>query len=310
MEKTKKRLEEYWDEIISKKIPSYVTFKKMNEEVIEHLDFIRWVFKRIILPMVMFYVAAGLILRMDILGSIFLSTLLFFYSNLLPDVDALFQKTEDKMLDSLWYEKYSLLFFAPMMIYYIISGRARPLYSTEEKTFHNYKTVVIYGAFLFIIGSIFWMDTVKRVMFPLFGMLGFTTHLLIDRKLYVNRIYSHRVGEEVTKKVYVCGSFRFINEMDELEKKLRDENIECEVSKKTDNQGILGCLDKIDDADVVYVVNPEGYVGRSICFDLGYAYAKSKPIYTMYPIGDPPVMSLIKGVLTFEELISLLKHNP
>jgi len=309
MEKTRKRLEEYWDEIISKKIPSYATFKKMNEEIIEHLDFIRWVFKRITLPMVVFYVAVGLILGMDIFGSIFLSTLLFFYSNLLPDVDALFQKTEDKMLDSLWYEKYSLLFFAPMMIYYIISGRARPLYSTEEKTFHNNKTIVIYGTFLFIIGSIFWMDTVKRVMFPLFGMLGFTTHLLIDRKFYINRIYSHRVREESTKKVYVCGSFRFTNEMDELEKKLRDENIECEVSKKMDDHGVQGCLEKIDRTDVVYVVNPRGYVGRSICFDLGYAYAKGKPIYAMYPIEDPPVMNLIKGVLTFEELINLLKHS-
>jgi len=112
------------------------------------------------------------------------------------------------------------------------------------------------------------------------------------------------------KKVYLCGSFRFVHVIEELERKLKEEKIDCEASEKMDSRGIVGCLEKIDEADVVYVVNPEGYVGRSICFDLGYAHAKGKPIYTMYPIEDPPVMSLMKGVLTFEELISLLKHNP
>jgi len=111
------------------------------------------------------------------------------------------------------------------------------------------------------------------------------------------------------KKVYLCGSFRFVHEIEELEKKLREEGIDCEASKEMDSRGILGCLEKIDRADVIYVVNPEGYVGRSLCFDLGYAYARNKLIYAMHPIEDPPVMSLIKGVLTFEELISLLKHN-
>ena len=111
------------------------------------------------------------------------------------------------------------------------------------------------------------------------------------------------------KVLYVCGSFKFIREINELEGKLEEENIEFRMSKKMSRRGILGCLEKIDEADVVYVVNQDRYVGRSVCVDIGYAYAKGKPIYSMYPIDDPPIMSMVKGVLSFEELINLLKHS-
>jgi nucleoside 2-deoxyribosyltransferase len=111
------------------------------------------------------------------------------------------------------------------------------------------------------------------------------------------------------KILYACGSFKFIREMNELEGKLEEENIEFRMSKKMSSRGIHGCLEKIDEADVVYVINPDGYVGRSVCVDIGYAYAKDKPIYCMYAIDDPPIMSMVKGVLSFEELINILKHS-
>lgn len=109
------------------------------------------------------------------------------------------------------------------------------------------------------------------------------------------------------KRLYVCGSFRFRRELERLERKLKEEKIQHQVSKKMGSHGILECLGKIDDADVVYVVNPEGYVGRSVSVDIGYAYAKNKPIYVMNEVDDPPVRDLIKGVLSPEALIGLLK---
>lgn len=111
------------------------------------------------------------------------------------------------------------------------------------------------------------------------------------------------------KRIYVCGSFKFLSQIKELESMLRKEKIKFIVSKGLDVRGILGCLEKIDQADVVYVVNPDGYIGKSVSLDIGYAYAKNKPIYVMHPINDPPVMSLVKGVLSFNELISFLKRN-
>jgi nucleoside 2-deoxyribosyltransferase len=109
------------------------------------------------------------------------------------------------------------------------------------------------------------------------------------------------------RKVYVCGSFRFKREMEELEHILEKEDIEHQIAKTKNNRGILGCLKKIDDSNIIYIVNPGGYVGNSVCVDIGYAYAKNKPIYALNELGDPPLMSLLQGTLSFEELINLLK---
>ena len=110
-------------------------------------------------------------------------------------------------------------------------------------------------------------------------------------------------------RLYVCGSFRFRREIEELEQKLKKENIQCQ-SSKMDAGGILGCLKKVDDADVVYVVDPEGYVGKSVSVDIGYAYGKGKAIYVMHPVDDPPIMDLTNGVLPPKALIDLFKRSP
>jgi len=108
------------------------------------------------------------------------------------------------------------------------------------------------------------------------------------------------------KKVYLCGSLRFLNEMEDLARKLG--NFECQIPKKN-NRGILRCLKTIDDSDVIYIVNPEGYVGKSVSVDIGYAFAKNKRIYAMCPIDDPPVGNLISRIMTPDALIGLLKAD-
>ena len=97
--------------------------------------------------------------------------------------------------------------------------------------------------------------------------------------------------------------------MDELERILKEEKIEYQISRKVDVRGILGCLKKIDDADVVYVVDPKGYVGKSVSVDIGYAYAKNKSIYVMHRVDDPPVTDLISDVLSPKVLVDLLKKG-
>ena len=60
MDGTRKKLSIYWDELISKKIPSYVNFQKVEDEIKEHFGFLRWAFKRIILPITVAYILAGI----------------------------------------------------------------------------------------------------------------------------------------------------------------------------------------------------------------------------------------------------------
>lgn len=97
--------------------------------------------------------------------------------------------------------------------------------------------------------------------------------------------------------------------MERLENILKDAKINYIISKKADARGIIGCLEKINKADVIYIVNPDGYIGRSVSVDIGYAYAKGKEIYAMHRIDDPPVMNLVKDVLSFQDSIGLLKHR-
>jgi hypothetical protein len=112
---------------------------------------------------------------------------------------------------------------------------------------------------------------------------------------------------DVMKRLYVCGSFKFTRNMEDLERKLEKENIQFQMSKKIDSRGILGCLKEIDDADIVYVVNPRGYIGKSVSVDIGYAYAKNKSIYIMHPVEDPPIMDLIDDILSPEALVDFLR---
>jgi hypothetical protein len=116
----------------------------------------------------------------------------------------------------------------------------------------------------------------------------------------------HGSGNQV-KRVYICGSFKFLNKIDELGRLLEAESLDYSVSRSLDANGIHGCLEKIDRADIVYIVNPDGYVGKSVSIDIGYAYARNRPIYAMCPVDDPPIMNLIKGVLSFEEFVNFLK---
>lgn len=73
--------------------------------------------------------------------------------------------------------------------------------------------------------------------------------------------------------------------------------------------GISACFAKIDKVDIVFIVNPGGYVGTSVSADIGYAYAKRKPVYALEPISDSEINELLSGVLSENELIALLKQK-
>lgn len=60
---------------------------------------------------------------------------------------------------------------------------------------------------------------------------------------------------------------------------------------------------KVDLADIIYVVNPGGYVGASVTLEIGYTYAMKKPLFAMEPIKEYTVMGLIDGILSPAELL-------
>ncbi|MBI2673010.1 hypothetical protein HYX19_02010 [Candidatus Woesearchaeota archaeon] len=199
MKKTKSKLSEYWDNLIAERIPLYIHFNKVEEEIKEHFTFLKWTFKRILLPIIVFYVIVGIFLRTNVLGSLVIALLIFLYSNFLPDIDFLMKEAKKEERVSKWYEKYALLFFAPIVIYYILDGRKKPIYTEKGKSFHNFKTALIYGIFLFIVGAILWQESIKMLVLPFFGVLGFSFHLMVDGRIK-NIFHKHFQKESLKRK--------------------------------------------------------------------------------------------------------------
>ncbi len=181
MTNSRERLKEYWDLVILKKMPPHAHFHKVEDELKEHYALLVWSWKRFLLPLVLLYIVLGLVFKSYILAPLFISLLVFFYSNFLPDVDILVNKPQNNERESLWYELYFPLCFAPIFLYYVMTGKANPLYSNKNRPFHNVYTIFVWGFFLLIISSLFWPDDLlKKIMLPLFGMAGFSLHLMID----------------------------------------------------------------------------------------------------------------------------------
>jgi len=67
-------------------------------------------------------------------------------------------------------------------------------------------------------------------------------------------------------------------------------------------------IENVKQADIIYVVDKDGYVGRSTSVEIGVAYGLGKKIYAMERIKDPSVDILVDEVLSTDELISRIKH--
>ena len=66
-------------------------------------------------------------------------------------------------------------------------------------------------------------------------------------------------------------------------------------------------FERIDAADVVYVYNPQGYVGNSVLTEIGYSFGRGKPIYSSEPIQDPLIAGLIDKIIPKAKLVDELK---
>ncbi len=137
------------------------------------------------------------------------------------------------------------------------------------------------------------------------------------------------------KKICLCGSFRFFDLILKLEKTFSDTGLVCyrpspfkyrsqstpsefadSWSSLSDQEKLreskraeLSHFDKIEKADLIYIVNPGGYIGFSVTLEIGYAYAKGKELYSLDRIEDYAVMSLIHSVVSPEELTDKMKSK-
>ena len=176
-------------ESINRVVRSKLALRYMENETSMHIYLLIEVLKWIVLPASFIYVCADFyFFKENALDSMFWGILIFIYSNFLPDLPTIYreQKNNKVTKDLPWYKKYALLLFAPLFIWVLFSGTRLKWKTTE--TFHNFKSLAIYGAFLllwgfFAFGSfpISIGDMTKILSLPLYGMIGYLTHLKADK---------------------------------------------------------------------------------------------------------------------------------
>jgi len=162
---------------------------QMKEETSEHVNTVVRVFKFVVLPMSIVYVCLNYFFFGEIaLDSTLWGVLIFVYSSFLPDLPCIYRRKKDVRVakELPWYKKYALLLFAPLFIFALLRGTTLLGWSTTE-TFHNLKSLTIYEAFLFVLGLAFVAPQVsmsaiaKIASLPLYGLIGYLTHLKVDR---------------------------------------------------------------------------------------------------------------------------------
>jgi hypothetical protein len=172
---------------VNKKIRSRIPVVRMEEETSAHLSAMMKVFTIIVVPASLFYIFVDLsFLGRNAIDSAMWGVLVFFYSNFLPDLPGIYwRKKVAKTKELQWYKKYALLLFAPLFVCFVVSGLKLDWKTAE--TFHNFKSVTVYGSFLVLLGLLFFGNlpmSVGRVTEILsiscYGILGYLTHLKVD----------------------------------------------------------------------------------------------------------------------------------
>jgi len=160
-----------------------LSFQKIWSEVKEHLPFTLWIFKKIVIPILPFLIAANFLLKVELLPAVIISFIPLVYGNFLPDFDILMKYSRKK--NSSFFSKIFLFLFAPLYLYYFVFENSKPIYTNKKKEFHSLRYFLLY--FFFLLGISFlifsYQDVYKHFIFSTIGSFGYLAHLLIDKNL-------------------------------------------------------------------------------------------------------------------------------
>ena len=68
-------------------------------------------------------------------------------------------------------------------------------------------------------------------------------------------------------------------------------------------------LEKILNSDAVYVCDPNGYVGKTTCYEIGFCYSKKKPLYFLEKPKDLPMPINMNQIMGPEEFGKMVLDN-
>lgn len=164
----------------------------MKLETFEHVHLLTKLLKLVVVPLSLTYFFTEFFLfENNVLDSMLIGVALFFYSNFVPDLPAIFrrriyQDERDALYGSLSrYKTYALFLFAPFFILLVFCGVKIKWKTTE--TFHNFKSLAVYGGFIFAVSFLILLvfpisigGIMEAFCVPLYAILGYLTHLRVD----------------------------------------------------------------------------------------------------------------------------------
>lgn len=117
----------------------------------------------------------------------------------------------------------------------------------------------------------------------------------------------------VLTRIAICSSSRFYESARRTAERLSGEGVivftpsfehdETQVSVDTETKAFLthSFLEKISAADAVYVIAEDGYIGRSVALEIGYATALGKPVFLSEEADEDAIKALTTDIVAVHE---------
>jgi hypothetical protein len=116
------------------------------------------------------------------------------------------------------------------------------------------------------------------------------------------------------KTLTICSSSKFYETAQTLAKEMARAGITVYTPRFDFNEEIINVtrddkislthefLSKIDRSDAIYVIDQDGYTGRSVCIEIGYASALGKTVLVSEPPAEHAVQALTAAVVPVADI--------
>lgn len=119
-----------------------------------------------------------------------------------------------------------------------------------------------------------------------------------------------------------CSSTKFYDIVKDYAQKLKNEGIDyktpnlafgckedAEIDFNLKKQLTLDHNERMDESDIIYIVNPKGYIGESVSMEMAYAKGAGKKVYALEQAQTPTKSAFIDEVKSIEEVIKEVKEQ-
>lgn len=123
----------------------------------------------------------------------------------------------------------------------------------------------------------------------------------------------------VIKTLTICSSSKFYATAQNLAKEMADAGLNVFTPRFDFNEEVVNVtqadkislthefLSKVGRSDAIYVIDQDGYTGRSVCIEIGYASALGKVVILSEPPSENAVRALTNEVVAVGEITKRIR---